>query len=154
MQLFHLSRVDSTEGVWYPRCPDGSLSSHSKYKEPELPRICAAPTIRHCIWGTWLNYRRYFTDPRFTSMIFTVYTPKIVDQRVAYPYTLAQENVVHDALITLEHGILDPVFMKAIGRVRIFAPEKIEQIKYHPFGKEDTEDEVELPTEIAYEFIN
>lgn len=87
-------------------------------------------------------------------MIFTVYTPKIVDQRVAYPYTLAQENVVHDALITLEHGILDPVFMKAIGRVRIFAPEKIEQIKYHPFGKEDTEDEVELPTEIAYEFIN
>lgn len=135
-KLYHISFDDSLEKTWTPMNPAGDESENKKSEiaEPDLPRISCSPSIHQCFQAIYQNIGHYFTKEKFPNMDFYVYEPQLNKKhRVLTPTQLQDKHYVHDAHITQEHCILDPVYMKKTMKVRIQNTNSSPMISYYPF---------------------
>jgi hypothetical protein len=74
-------------------------------------------------------------------MDFFVYQPMLTGkERVLTPDELTELRYVHDSHMTQEYVVLDPVYVKNIGKVRIFNSNESDSVNYRPFGDSDKEE--------------
>lgn len=155
IKLFHISFNGDLEGVWYPKNPEGIDSNkNDEYREPNLPRISVSPTIPKCFLAIYPNVSKYFEIENFPYMEFFVYVPILsTDVQILTPDELTERGYVHDAFITKEHCILDPVSMKKHSKIKIFNTNNSPFIKYHPFNDHGNPKRTLGPKHIKYTTI-
>jgi hypothetical protein len=154
-ELYHISFDGSLEKTWYPQNPAGSEQSHaSSTSEPDLPRISCAPTIEQCFQAIYPNVCRYFEKENYPHMDFYVYQPQLKgSERVLTPEDLRKSRFVHDAHMTQEYCILDPVYMKRTMKVTITNTNKSEFMKHRPFADGRFKERWFAPKEVRYEVV-
>lgn len=152
--LLHISFNGNLEGTWNPKIPDGDDSIPSQYPEPSIPRISCAPTILQCFQAIYPNISKYFEIDNYPYMEFYVYTPILTgNERIFTPKELTNRNLVHDAHVTNEYCILDPVYMQLINHIKIFNTNKNEIQYYQPFNNKSKSKIVFAPKTIKWEYI-
>lgn len=152
-ELYHISFRDDLEGKWKPRNPVGDSKSNlkSEYPEPDLPRISLSPTIEQCFQAIYPNVKQFFEEKHFPYMEFYVYTPKLRGtERILTPKELTDKRYVHDAHMTDEYCILDPVYMQLHSKIRILNTEKSKMLYYNPFGDPETKRKPFAPYIVKY----
>lgn len=132
--LYHISFNGKLIGEWTPQPPDGDYDPEtdtvSLHGEPLTPRISVAPTLVGCFQGVYANVKHLFK--RHPELTFFIYKAEFKgNERVVYPEQLTAYKQVHDAHITQEHCILDPVEMRIVGRVTV--PETADKLVYWAF---------------------
>lgn len=134
-KLLHISFDDSLEGVMNPRDPVSDDNNSSKFPEPEQPRVCFSPTVKQCFIAIYPNVSKFFEKENYPYMDFYVYQAMLTgDERIVYPGELTNQRKVHDAHVTDEHWVLDPVRVKKIQHVRIKNTNNNGELNYRPFG--------------------
>lgn len=135
-KLVHISFDHALAGVWEPKIP-ASLDNGSKsiYSEPEIPRICLAPSVKECFWAIYPNISNLFEHQKLPHMDFYVYTPVALSPtEVVTPDTLTSKRLVLDAHVTNEHWVLSNIDMKLISKVRIHNPGQCRFVSFNPFN--------------------
>jgi hypothetical protein len=137
--LYHISFDGTLQGVWNPQNPAGSeLKTPGAYPEPELPRISVAPTLAQCFQAIYPNISQFFEEQNFPHLDFHVYRPLFKGhERILTPAALLRYDLVHDAHMTDEYCILDPVFMAHVGNIRIDNTNNLPFLSYYPFNNMD-----------------
>lgn len=155
-KLLHISFNNKLEGVWHPKLPESKDSRIMEgYSEPDMPRICVAPTIKQCFWAIYPNISHLIDtgpDEKWHDEIyFCVYEP-IYSQikSIIGPNELSQKQWVHDAHMTDEHWILNSVYMKKINEINIKNPSKTEYQIYRPYNKKTEKENQIGPKNINY----
>lgn len=153
--LYHISFETDLNGVWQPRNPYGEDNAQDAlYAEPDLPRISCAPTIEQCFQAIYPNVSQYFEIENYPNLDFHVYCPIFRGyERVLPPRYLTNHRYVHDAHLTDEYCILDPVFMRKIGQVRIQNTEHNSTLNYHPFNQLTNSERFFAPTDIKVKWL-
>lgn len=153
-KLFHISFRNDLEGEWQPKIPNSDDKQKNDISEPDFPRICVSPSIEQCFQAIYPNVSQYFEELHYPNMDFYVYSPILQgDERILSPNDLTKKRLVHDAYLTHEYDILSPVYMKMIGKVRIFNCEKNEFLKYHPFDDILKPERDFAPSHIKWEWL-
>lgn len=136
-RLFHISQEGDLDGWWTPRNPAGEPGGiYNQYREPDLPRISLAPTIRGCFSGVYPNISAKFEEENLPYVDFHIYEPHLTgEERVITNDELTTRRMVMDAHVTGEWCIVDPVMMKHVGKIRIYntAGEGEPFITFRPF---------------------
>jgi len=164
--LFHVSfKSKSWQGIWTPGNPAGSEEVEESapgvvgdqsfpYPEPNLPRVSVGPSIEGCFRGVFPNVAQYFEKKNYPWAQFSVFQPQFTGrERVVLPGELTAKRFVWDACVTEEHCILDPVFMKFIGIIKVFNTNKSPTMFIHPFGDPKLPVESVGPANIKFEWI-
>lgn len=134
--LIHISFDYTLEGEWSPKVP-ASLDNgmRSIYSEPEVPRICLAPSFKECFWAVYPNISNLFEHQHLPHMDFYVYAPvQLLDVTVVKPTTLTEQRLVLDAHVTNEHWVLSNINMKLIRKVRVYNPGPCRFVSFRPFN--------------------
>jgi hypothetical protein len=154
--LYHISFRGDLQGVWTPRNPDGSdLEKPKDDSEPDLPRISCSPTLRQCFQAIYPNISHLFEVERYPYMDFYAYSPELrAGTRVLTPKDLTAKRMVHDAHMTDEHCILDPVYMRLASKVRIRNTNKKPFLRHRPFGDPKRDERDFAPGEIDIKTIH
>ena len=112
--LFHLSENDDLDKILItPRVPsifdDGVRSN---LEEGKTPRFCMAPTLEGCLNGLGFLFKKLNKKP---FIRFVVYSNR-ESLTNFYDYNYLTENrLVHDAYLTEEHWILQPLHLDKLG---------------------------------------
>lgn len=137
--LYHLSFNSQIEGIWVPKPPDGDgvvSDDPNLFAEPGDARISLSPTLEQCFQAVYANVKHLFEQSPDGKLTFSIYTPKFTGkERIVTPDTLTKERMVHDAHITGEHCVLDPLMMVWSGQVIVDKPSDSKKIHYYAFGK-------------------
>ena len=105
-------------------------------------------------WKYWCINIKYFEIDNYPYMEFYVYTPILTgNERIFTPKELTNRNLVHDAHVTNEYCILDPVYMQLINHIKIFNTNKNEIQYYQPFNNKSKSKIVFAPKTIKWEYI-
>jgi hypothetical protein len=154
-KLFHISFEGNLNGFWHPRNPYGEDdASSAQYAEPDLPRISCAPSIEQCFQAIYPNISQYFEVENYPNLDFYVYTPVFRGfERILPPKYLTIHRYVHDAHLTDEYCILDPVYMQLIGKVRIQNTNNNPTLDYHPFDQIGNPKRFFAPTQLNVEWL-
>ena len=156
-KLFHISFRDDLEGKWTPQKPEGEYDEKyytSEHPEPDIPRISTSPTIKQCFQAIHANVKHYFEKENYPHMDFHVYTPKLTGkERILTPKELTDKRFVHDAHMTDEHSILDPVHMQLHSKIRIYNTNRSKMLNYKPFGDENTKERPFAPAQIRFKTL-
>lgn len=148
--LYHISFKSDLEGIWKPKNP----INEGIDTEPELPRISCAPTIEQCFQAIYPNISNLFEEQNRPDLKFYVYSP-VLDgsEHILYPEQLTKQHIVHDAHMTDEVCILDPVFMKLVMKIKIMNTNKNSFIKYRPWDNPNRNEKDFAPTNIKYKIL-
>lgn len=152
-ELYHLSFDFNLEGLWDPRVPAGSdLGAKTSTSEPDFPRISCSPTIEDCFRAIYPNVSKYFEEENFPHMEFCVYSPELDPSsvRVLTPDDLRRLRYVHDAHLTQEHCILDPVRMRRVMAVEVLNTNGSEFLTHRPFGDRRYRERGFAPKDVTY----
>ena len=154
-KLFHISFEGNLNGLWHPRNPYGEDGANGgQYSEPDLPRISCAPSIEQCFQAIYPNISQYFEVEQYPHIDFYVYSPIFRGfERVLPPKYLTNHRYVHDAHMTEEYCILDPVFMNLVGRVRIQNTNGNPTLSYQPFDQLTNEIRFFAPSNIQVTWL-
>lgn len=154
-ELFHISFDDSLEGMWDPELPAGSdTGRRTDTSEPDIPRISCAPTLKQCFQAIYPNISKYFEEKNYPHMTFYVYQPELTgNERVLTPDDLIEKHYVHDAHLTGEYCILDPVYMKKTMEIKIANTNDSEFMYYHPFNDQTSEKQGFAPKDVKIKII-
>lgn len=134
--LIHISFDPTLAGLWVPKLPV-SLDNGEKsiYSEPDVPRICLAPSVKECFWAIYPNISNLFEHQNLPHMDFYVYAPEPEsDVMVVTPETLTQQRLVLDAHVTNEHWVLCDITMRLIKKIRIYNPGQCSFVSFRPFN--------------------
>lgn len=142
--LYHLStNFPKNDGVvtrWNPLTPPWASTEDIKYKsafdittEPSNERICFSTDIDKCIRAIWGNYEHLFDNSPDGTLQFAVFTP-VGDIKAVSPITITKNKWVHDAFLTDEWWVLDPVVMKHLGYVKVYDTRDSGYIPYRMFN--------------------
>lgn len=137
--FYHISFQDNLEGIWYPTTPKGSNTSEkTDFSEPDIPRISVAPSIENCFRAIYPNISENFEINKLPYMDFFVYHPlEIIKKKTLNWEELTKRKYVHDAHVTKETWIIEPVKMILISKIRIFNTDKPNnELFYRPFDDE------------------
>lgn len=136
--LYHLSFNPDLEGRWTPQLPDGDgleVTDPEVHPEPDTARISLSPTVEQSFQAIYANVKHLFDDAPDKTLSFNVYVPIFTGkERIVTPDKLAQHRLIHDAHITEEHCVLDPLKMVWAGKVSIKAPRRRDVVMYRAFG--------------------
>lgn len=136
--LYHLSFNSNLEGVWSPQLPDGeygAVSDPNLHPEPDTARISLSPTLEGCFQAVYANVKHLFKNSPDRTLEFSVYKAQFKgNERIVTPDKLSKYRMVHDAHITLEHCVLDPLKMVHVGKVIVCEPKDKDRLDYHAFG--------------------
>jgi hypothetical protein len=141
-KLLHLSFNPDLEGVWTPKLPDGGVAESTeseKFSEPDIPRISVAPSIKQCFWAIYPNISHLIdtksNEEWHDEIYFCVYEPNYSEiKSLVEPETITKNKWVHDAHMTEEYWILNPVYMRKIKEIYVKNPSRTEYQKYRPFN--------------------
>lgn len=156
--LYHISFRNNLEGIWQPKMPDdmGFIDNvnHIKgFAEPDMNRICCAPSIEKCYQAIYPNISRLVEVNKYPSLDFYVYTPILKgDETILTPEELHSKRMVHDAFITSEYSILTPTFMKLYWKIRIPSTLNNKDKFYYPFNDKSKE-KLFVPSGIKYKIL-
>jgi hypothetical protein len=155
-KLYHISFRGNLQGVWTPRNPDGHELEKPKHdSEPDLPRISCSPTIEQCFQAIYPNISHLFEVEKYPYMDFYAYSPEVkATTRVLTPSELTSKRMVHDAHMTQEHCILDPVFMRLVSRVRVRNTNKHPFLNHRPFGDPTRQERSFAPGKVEYRVVS
>jgi hypothetical protein len=132
--LLHIS-FRKLPSILKPQLPAGSNTKKSKYSEPEVPRVSFSPTIEKCFQAIYPNVSKYFEEENYPYMTFYVYQAQLTSSNdVMTPQELIQKRWVHDAHMTEEHIVLNPVRIKLIGKWDVLNTSKSPDLMYRPFN--------------------
>ena len=121
--------------------------------EPTDARISFSPTIEQAFQAVYANIKHLFD--RYPYLLFYVYQPIFKgSERIVTPEEFSKHRLVHDAHVTGEHSVLDPVEMRLTGRVKIWKPSDENRIDYYAFDVKDREPYGWLPGGIKVEEIS
>ena len=154
--FFHISFRDDLEGIWRPMTPAGSdIGKKTKLSEPDIPRISVAPSIEDCFRAIYPNVSKYFETEKYPWMEFFVYSPLYMEKKRTLNWEdLIEKNYVHDAHVTKESWILDPVKMILVMKVKIMNTErKNNELLYRPFNDKNQELRYHSPKEIDVKIL-
>lgn len=137
--LYHLSFSSQLEGTWVPKPPDGDgiiSDDPDLFPEPGDARISLPPTLEQCFQAVYANVKHLFEQSPDDTLTFSVYVPKFTGkERIVTPDILTKERLIHDAHITGEHCVLDPLKMVWSGQVIVEKPLDSKKIHYYAFGE-------------------
>jgi hypothetical protein len=155
--FYHISFNGKLEGVWTPKVPDGksgSLIRSDIPSEPNTPRISISTSIEKCFQAIFPNVYRYFEKDNYPYMEFFVYSPIFKGtERLFSTEDLIDGKLVHDAHMTKEYCVLDPVFMKLKMKIKVFNTNKNRFLSYHPFNDKNSDKKWFAPSNIQYEIL-
>jgi hypothetical protein len=147
--LYHLSFNPKLEGRWSPQLPDGDgleVTDPTLHQEPDTARISLSPTVDQCFQAIYANVKHLFDDAPDKTLTFNVYQPVFTGkERIVTPDTLSRHRLIHDAHITEEHCVLDPLKMVWTGTATIKAPRLRDVVMYRAFGDKGGEIYGSLP---------
>ena len=135
-KLYHISFNRRLEGIWVPKEPDGDYSEDTAdlVTETVLAKVSASPTVEQCFQAIYANVKHLFGPGYKSRMTFAVYTPVFKgSERVLPPEAFTRHKAIHDAHVTEEYGILDPVYMRYLGNVEISQPGPKDKLEYYAF---------------------
>lgn len=136
VNLLHISFDRTLEGIWLPKLP-ATIENCEKsiYSEPEIPRICLAPSVKECFWAIYPNISNIFEIQNMPYMDFYVYSPILIPGTpIITPDVLTEKRLVLDAHVTNEHWVLSNIDMKLISKVRVYNPGSCRFISFKPFN--------------------
>jgi len=158
-KFYHISFKDILEGVWNPKNPDGYGINIDEYKasgiaEPNLPRISVSTSIEKCFQAIYPNISKLFEEKNYPYMEFYVYTPILKgNEKIISSEELVSKRMVHDAHMTDEYIILNPVYMKKIYKIKIYNTNKNTFLYHHPFNDNKITKIGFAPDNIKYDII-
>jgi hypothetical protein len=153
--LYHISLTNVLQGIWKPKDPiGGNDSNNGTFTEKILPRISVGPTIEDCFRAIYPNVSKNFEEEKLPYIDFHVYQPIFNGmERILLPSTLTDFQLVHDAHVTHEHCILDPVYMRHVSIVRINNTNKSPDMNYNPFGDIQNPERFLAPLQVPYQTL-
>jgi hypothetical protein len=159
-KFYHISFKDSLEGIWKPKNPDGGEVENKYYNteldisEPNLPRISVSTSIEKCFQTIYPNISKYFEEDNYPYMEFYVYSPILKgNEKIISSKDLVNKRMVHDAHMTDEYIILNPVYMKKIYKIKIYNTNKNTFLYHHPFNDNKMTKIGFAPDNIKYNII-
>lgn len=158
-KFYHISFKDNLEGMWNPKNPDGYGINIDEYKasgiaEPNLPRISVSTSIEKCFQAIYPNISKLFEEKNYPYMEFYVYTPILKgNEKIISSEELVSKRMVHDAHMTDEYVILNPVYMKKIYKIKIYNTNKNTFLYHHPFNDNKITKIGFAPDNIKYDII-
>lgn len=154
-QCFHISFQDHKEGTWYPRIPAGSdVGKKTKLSEPDIPRICFSETLEGCFRAIYPNVSQFFEQEKYPWMEFYVYSPLITNKtKLLSNNDLIKHHFVHDAHITKEIWILNPVKVEKISKIKVLNTISSGDLEYQPFDDYHRKKRFHSPKDIEIEIM-
>lgn len=154
--LYHISFNEELQGVWQPKSPDGDYDDSGDdalYGEPTTPRISLSPSVEQAFQAVYANVKHLFD--KYPYLIFFVYQPVFKGtERIVDPGQFSKHRLVHDAHITEEHSVLDPLKMALLSRVKIHKPNDKNRVNYYAFNVKANEYYGWLPGQINAEWMS
>ena len=134
--LLHISFKGNLAGKLIPRTVAGSeLGISTTYPEPTTPRVCFGPTVLKCFQAIYPNVSDFFEIKNYPYMDFYVYKTKTNNPPGYVPNSkIVEEHWVHDAHVTGESWVIEPVIVYLYQKVRIHNTNNVDSLRYHPFG--------------------
>lgn len=132
--LYHLS-IKNDLILMTPRIPK---TAHER-EEVDTPRICFSKSIRGCILAINHHIELEFLSDALKILTLYVYKPRFQTRLYGNPNSeIIRKKLVHDAHITEEVWIEEPVVVECVGKIHI--KNEIEENVYYNFFNKWTED--------------
>lgn len=135
--LYHLSLNPNLSGIWYPKQPDGHYTNDSNlFYETPIAKISLSPSISQCYQAIYANIKLLYNEKN-DVITFNVYKPVFKgNELVILPKTFTEQEMIHDAHITEEHGVITPLNMVLLGKAAIKCPSSCDKMYYNAFNKD------------------
>lgn len=134
MIYFHLSFNPNLPKVLSPQTPAGF--GMEKYKEPQTRRICVSTTIEGCFYAIYPNICNFFERLNYPYIDIYLYAVSYEGEKIRGPEDLVKKRMVHDAMATQEHWIMDNADCVLIKQLRFKNTVNRPWVKYHPFNNQ------------------
>ncbi len=134
-RLYHISFNVALSGILKPQVPAGYDGGEGINAEPNLPRICMGLTVEGCVRAIYKNIENLFTVKGYPHVDLHIYVAKVGNRNdIVTPEVLTGLGFVHDAHITEEHWLVNPIRVRRSGDiVRVHNPGNYTPEKYRPF---------------------
>ena len=136
-KLYHVSDNDALEGLWFPKFTSQIAEKDTKIAEVKMfnkeeafiARISLSDRIESCIQTSSTKAAKLSKNNKPYEDTY-VYVPVLTSgMKIITPQINQDERYVWDAWFSHEYGILDPVYMKLVYKIRVFNFSKMPKIE-------------------------